>query len=185
MTQRDIFFSLGLVTLLGFGLIGVLVIHLATDYTFADLFRHGVRWYLQIPLGLLYGIVCGAFGWLVVRAHFMNNVRSYYQDVLRELDLTFEDILYISLCAGIGEELLFRGAVQHFLGIWPTSVLFVAIHGYLNPLNWRLSVYGIFMVVAIAGVGYLFNQAGMLTAMSAHFAIDVFLLWMLVRKSEK
>ena len=75
----------------------------------------------------------------------------------------------------MGEELLFRGAIQYWLGIWLTAILFVAIHGYLNPKNWKLSIYGVFMTFAIVGIGYFFEYFGIITAMSAHFMIDVYL----------
>lgn len=44
--------------------------------------------------------------------------------------------LALAVGAGIGEEILFRGALQPVLGIWFTSVLFAVVHvqyGLLNP----------------------------------------------------
>ena len=79
----------------------------------------------------------------------------------------------------MGEEILFRAGIQDYLililpeikawfegttvdpallntwkyehaSVWITSFLFIVIHGYLSPWNWRLSIYGTFMVIASA-----------------------------------
>ena len=65
--------------------------------------------------------------------------------------------------------------MQYYAGIWITSIVFIAIHGYLNPKNWRLSIYGLYMTAVIVGLSYLFEELGMIFAISAHFAIDLFL----------
>ncbi|MBK7566807.1 MAG: CPBP family intramembrane metalloprotease [Bacteroidetes bacterium] len=41
-------------------------------------------------------------------------------------------MLFLSFCAGVGEELLFRGAIQPWLGIWLTALLFI-FYTDLNP----------------------------------------------------
>lgn len=51
-------------------------------------------------------------------------------------DFGFWHWLLLALGAGIGEEILFRGALQPVLGIWFTSLLFAIVHvqyGLLNP----------------------------------------------------
>ena len=62
------------------------------------------------------------------------------------MKITRTDALFISFCAGFGEEILFRTGMQHYLGILITSIFFVAIHGYLNPFNWRYSLYGLIVL---------------------------------------
>jgi membrane protease YdiL (CAAX protease family) len=84
----------------------------------------------------------------------------------------------------VGEEILFRGAIQPFLGVAVTSVLFVAVHGYLNPKDWRLSVYGVFMTIGIAWLGYLAETQGLLSAIIGHTIIDVYLLIYLQRSAK-
>src|SRR5690606_14751744 len=84
-------------------------------------------------------------------------------------------MLVLSLCAGIGEELFFRAGIQPFLGIWWTAILFVFIHGYLDPRNWRISIYGLVMVGIIAWFGYRFETIGIVAAMIAHAAFDFIL----------
>ncbi len=85
-------------------------------------------------------------------------------------------MLYISVCAGVGEEILFRAAVQPLLGLVWTSLLFVALHGYLNPFDRRLFVYGLLMTAFILIVGIFFIQFGIWPCIAAHIAIDYVLL---------
>jgi membrane protease YdiL (CAAX protease family) len=61
--------------------------------------------------------------------------------------------LLIGLGAGIGEETLFRGAVQPRLGITLTSVLWAAVHVQYGP-----SVILIYIFVLSLALGYLRNR---------------------------
>ena len=146
------------------------------DIRFFSLFQRATPWYQEIGVGIAYGVVAATIGWYIVKRAFLSETRIFFAKVIQDLNLSIPDILFISFCAGTGEEILFRGAIQPYLGIWITAVLFVAIHGYLNPKNWRISIYGAFMCLVIAGIGYLCQEVGITTAIAAHFAIDVVLL---------
>jgi membrane protease YdiL (CAAX protease family) len=114
----------------------------------------------------------------------LREVNTSYARMLGRFQLSFSEVLLISLSAGVGEEILFRGAIQPFLGVAVTSVLFVAVHGYLNPKDWRLSVYGVFMTIGIAWLGYLAETQGLLSAIIGHTIIDVYLLIYLQRSAK-
>lgn len=86
-------------------------------------------------------------------------------------------IALLSLMVAICEELLFRGAIQHALGPYWTSILFAAIHvRYLK--HWLMTG----MVFAISyGLGLLYVHTGTLwSPIAAHFLID-FLMGCLIR----
>jgi uncharacterized protein len=183
--NKNLFVSLGLFTLFGFSAIAWLIIYFFIGVPFGTIFQHGVHWFYQVSAGLAYGSFAGWLGWLVVKSKLLYKTRKFYSSVIQELDLNIHEIIFISFCAGVGEEILFRAAVQYYLGVWLTAILFVAIHGYLSPVNWRISVYGAFMTVIIAGIGYMFNYLGLFSAISAHFAIDVVLLWYLTKNKEE
>lgn len=140
-----------------------------------ELLKSGIAWYYQLAIGLVYGFVAAFAGWQIIKTQLLSEVRGYYGDIIKSLNLNRAEIIFISFCAGVGEEILFRGAIQYWLGIWLTAILFVAIHGYLNPKNWKLSIYGAFMTFAIAGIGYFFEYFGIISAIAAHFMIDVYL----------
>jgi membrane protease YdiL (CAAX protease family) len=110
----------------------------------------------------------------------MRPIRKKYAPLIQNLKLSTTAIVLLSFCAGFGEELLFRGALQPLLGIWITAIIFVAIHGYLNPRDWRLSVYGTVMTLIIVVLGYMTEVWGIFTACAAHMAIDIVLFKYLV-----
>ncbi|MEX1030971.1 MAG: CPBP family intramembrane glutamic endopeptidase [Paenibacillaceae bacterium] len=78
-------------------------------------------------------------------------------------------LIIICLVVSIGEELLFRGAIQSLIGVYWTSVLFAAIHvRYLQ--HWLMTS----LVFAISyGLGWIYMQTGtLITPIMAHFIID-------------
>lgn len=83
----------------------------------------------------------------------------------------------VSVC----EELLFRGAVQHLIGAYWTSVLFAAIHvRYLQHWLMTLLVFGISYAL-----GWIYMQTGtLITPIIAHFTID-FVLGYYLRGGKK
>ena len=90
-------------------------------------------------------------------------------------------IIFISLCAGIGEEALFRGGLQTLLGVYLplplalalASALFALIH-FAQPLNSAL----IFVIGCLFGFVY-WQTESLLTVMVAHAVYDVYALWAL------
>ncbi|RRJ66364.1 CPBP family intramembrane metalloprotease [Paenibacillus oralis] len=78
-------------------------------------------------------------------------------------------IAVISAMVAICEELLFRGAIQHGIGVYWTSILFAAIHvRYLRhwiPTGW--------VFASSYGLGFIYLQTGTLWApIVCHFLID-------------
>jgi len=161
-TSRQEMLLLGWATLLGFPLLAWILNYFIKWFDPADLFVSRIGHYgLEVVIGAGYGLFAGLI--------------APYIDIIRSLQLRSSDILFISLCAGIGEEIFFRGFLQEGLGIWWTSIVFIAIHGYLRPNSWQISIYGISMVVLIAGVGYLRDYFGLVSAITAHTVIDIVL----------
>jgi uncharacterized protein len=174
---------LGTLTLLGFPLIGWLVLWVFDGPSMSEVLAIDLNFGKQILIGIASGVVFGWSAWLLIRSKMMVNVRTKYSVLIQQMKLTPFQMLYISLCAGIGEEIFFRGVIQPYLGIWITAIVFVGIHGYLNPFNWRLFVYGTYMTMAIAAIGYFAERFGLYSAMIAHAAIDMVLLYQM-SKSE-
>jgi len=129
-----------------------------------------------LPQGLLYG---GGLGLLITGVvwPFFRHVPAG-QAVLHRLNamldfqqLRVRDIMLIALSAGVGEEVLFRGVLQPHLGVWPTSILFGALH----PLSWWYMLYG-------TGAGLLLGYLaiiteGLLAPIVCHTVVDGLLLW--------
>lgn len=92
------------------------------------------------------------------------------------LDLRGLNPLWISIGAAVGEELLFRAALQPFLGVWVVSLLFLVTH---VPV-YRFRMLDRATLVQAAGIfacsvllGYVFQQVGLIAAMLVHLWIDV------------
>lgn len=90
-------------------------------------------------------------------------------------------IVFISICAGLGEEALFRGGLQTLLGdylpaplaIVLAAALFALIH-FAKPLNSAL----IFAIGCLFG-GVYWATGSLLTVIVAHTVYDVYALWAL------
>ena len=104
------------------------------------------------------------------------------ENIVRSMNLSILDCVLISICAGVGEELLFRSGVQFYLGPVLTSVIFVAIHGYLNPFNWKMSMYGLIVLPFILLLSYALEEFGIWFCIGAHFSYDLVLLLILSKK---
>ena len=95
--------------------------------------------------------------------------------------LTLGPIVFLSLCAGIGEEALFRGGLQTVLGdhlAYPAPILlaalaFALIH-FARPLNSAL----IFAIGCLFGVIY-WATGSLLTVMIGHAVYDIYAIWAL------
>lgn len=176
MARKSLIMQLALATLIGMPLVALVVDHFSETVDLRTaIVGDGVFW-RQIVYGGIAGLVIAFIAQLLISSPLLEKVNTTYANLLGRFNLTWSEIVFVSLCAGVGEEMLFRGAIQPFMGIPITSVLFVAIHGYLNPSNWRLSVYGIFMSVAIGVLGYFAVQYGLIAAIIGHTVIDIYLL---------
>lgn len=173
--QRKRILLLGWLTLVGFSLLGIGIHLFWLGKNLPTLFEFVWNPGIQLALGLISGLVFGFGAWLIIRQKFFKNQRTKYAHLFSGLNLKTLDIWFISFCAGAGEEIFFRGGIQPWLGVEITAIIFVAVHGYLNPTNWRLSLYGIYMTGAIIGIGYMAEYFGLLTAVVAHMMIDVVL----------
>ena len=137
---------------------------------------------IPIVYGLQLGIVYGFLAYLFMKAPFFEKVPVKINKLVRDIKLSVLDGLFLSLCAGIGEELLFRQGIQPFTGVILTSVLFVALHGYLNPFNLRFSVYGLIVLPFIILISYGLDSFGIWFCIAAHFSYDAVLFTFMLKE---
>lgn len=180
MTRRTLFI-LAAGSLVLFTLAGWFIMHFVGPVSLPQAFKYGDSLPLQVLLGLMVGILIGTLGWLLINRPYLSSTKEFFVEIIGQWKLNWAEILFVSCCAGIGEEILFRGAVQPLIGIGWTSLLFVVLHGYINPFNPSMTVYGIFMVLAVAGMGWVAFHRGLVSAIVAHTVIDVILLYLLSR----
>lgn len=92
------------------------------------------------------------------------------------LDLSGLNPVWISLAAAIGEELLFRAALQPLLGVWITSVIFLVTHTpvyQFRKLNRATLVQAAGVFGASVALGLIYQYVGLLAALMVHAALDV------------
>lgn len=172
MLTRKMFYFLGLITLLGFSALGLAVIGLFQPGSPWRIFTEGSPIGNQVLRGLLFGAIAVLNLLWLIHTPLLKSAREFFSNLIGDAGLRVPDMLFVSLAAGIGEEILFRAAIQPFLGIWPTALIFVVMHGYITPKNWRMSIYGVLLIVVSAGLGYLYEHVGLYASMTAHFIID-------------
>jgi len=160
-------------TLLGMSAIGILLINYLQHADAKQVLLGGKPYFEQLLTGLSFGTISAALAILLIRGKRFKPVRHRFETLMHELNPSFFNILFYSFCAGVGEEVLFRAGIQPLIGIWPASVLFVLLHGYINPSNISLSIYGLFLVIICSGFGYLFRFFGPTSNCVAHFVYDV------------
>jgi membrane protease YdiL (CAAX protease family) len=92
-------------------------------------------------------------------------------------------IAVLAVSSAIGEELLFRGALQPTLGLVLTSVIFAALHGGLNP---RFRLWALFALGAGLLLGGLTLWTGnLLAAILCHLTVNYFNLHTLIHGEEQ
>jgi uncharacterized protein len=130
-------------------------------------------YYLQSLAGLFFGSLASLLAVILINTRQFKGVRSFFEDLIGDINPSFANIVFYSFCAAVGEEILFRAGLQPMMGIWPASILFVVLHGYINPGNINLTIYGAFLIIICAGFGYLYKFFGLGSAVIAHFIYDV------------
>lgn len=172
---------LGLVTLLAFPIptfVGLYFLEGTLPLEILDLEHLDV---LRTGLGIQFGVVYAFIAMLFMQAPVFDKLPSRVETMVANMNLSVLDCLFLSFCAGFGEELLFRSGVQFYLGPIITTVIFVAIHGYLNPMNWRMSLYGLIVLPFILAISYALEEFGLWFCIGAHFSYDFVLFYFMTR----
>jgi len=174
--DKQVIMWMAMVTLIGFPMVGMALMIFFSEESISIMMRQRADIYTQAAWGIGVGTAMGVIAHMVSGSKLLEPSTRRYSRLLGALRLNTIDKVLISVCAGFGEELLFRGALQWFWGIWPTAVIFVLIHGYLDPRDWRISIYGLLMTIFIGILGYMMESLGIWSAILAHTMIDVVLL---------
>lgn len=177
-------FAASVVTLFVFPAVAFVVGHFSDSFDYFSIFPEFFSG-LSIGAGLLFGLVASGLGILLLKLDIFKNVKSFYSEIFADVEIKTPDIIFYSLCAGIGEEIFFRGMLQEFFGIWPVAIFFVLIHGYLNFKDWKKSIYGVFLILISAGFGYLYEYFDIYAAILAHTIYDIFMFKLLLKSREK
>lgn len=178
--KRKVYF-LGLVTLLLFPIPTFVYRVFWLHESFSSILELNSIFNAHTLNGLAFGLFYAFVSLYFLNKPLFQEELTKQQTLLHDLNLTRFDAFFLSICAGLGEELLFRAGLQLSLGpIW-TSIIFIAIHGYYNPKKWRLSLYGLLLTPFILLLSYGYIYYGLWFSVAAHFAYD----WVLFNDSRE
>jgi membrane protease YdiL (CAAX protease family) len=173
-------FFLGLMTLIVFPLLSWVLMYFIPDsfnVSYKTMFKISEQDYALIPLFLSLGIVFGLFViWLAELDYFEKSMRKY-KKIFGNYKLTLFYVFFLSICAGVGEEIFFRGVIQPLIGIWLTALFFVAIHGYFSIKDKRINSFALLLTCFIVLIGWAAKEYSIWIAISAHFSYDLVLLF--------
>lgn len=165
-----------LLTCLVMVLAALLLIHFVQHAPLPEVLLAGLPWLQQAMLGLGLGILVGSGSlFSALRKPDAESVRRT-ADTYGQLDLHGLNPVWIALAAGVGEELLFRAALQPLLGIWLSSLLFLALHAKAYDFR-RLDHTALLQAASVLGAslgfGAVYHYIGLLAAIAAHTLVDV------------
>ena len=140
----------------------------------------------SLLLGAFFGV--GLFVFLTILMFLVRPFSSQIDAITIELNTLFSDfnwlmIVFISLVAGIGEELIFRGLIQRYLAdiLNPFFALLLAsmLFGLCHYLN-RLYVFIAFAMGLV--IGGIYHVSGdLLLVMVLHAVYDFFAFTMIIK----
>jgi membrane protease YdiL (CAAX protease family) len=182
MNIRHKILFFGWITLLVFPIPAFAFRYYFEQLSFLDFIQYKCFSTLPIGLGLEFGFVYAFLCYILLQSSLFDKIPLKIDSIIERMNLKVRDGIFLSLCAGVGEELLFRSGIQTYLGWQITSVLFVAMHGYLNPWNWRFSLYGLLVLPFIFLLSIGFYRFGLWFAVAAHFSYDAVLFTIMIKE---
>lgn len=163
-----------------------LIIRFWHDGGVGEVFASTFPLWQQLGIGVAAGCVATAIIYVVINLPPISKILSDFTifKALSKANFSFFDNMQISLFAGGGEELLFRGAIQPLLGNTVTSMIFIAIHGYFKFKSPGHILFGVIMFGLSFMLGLLFEHVGLIAAMSGHAVYDLIMLQVIQRKDK-
>lgn len=183
MSKKSIYL-LGTITLLLFPIPTFVGLYWFEDIFPLEIFQLENLSVFKLVIGIQLGIVYAFLALLLMQAPIFQEMPSRVEHLVKSMNLNLLDCFFLSLCAGVGEELLFRSGVQFYLGPIITSVIFVAIHGYLNPFKWKMSLYGLIVLPFILLISYGYEEFGLWFSIGAHFSYDLVLFVVMTQSDD-
>ncbi len=165
-----------------------IAILLVRQVPLAGLLQAGLPWWQQGLAGIALGLAAGGMSALTTLRKPDSEAVQRTAASYARLDLSGWNPFWISLAAGISEELLFRAALQPLMGIWGASLLFLLVH--LGAYDFRRfdraalwQAGGVFGMSVLFGLG--FDYVGLPAVMIAHTIVDIIGLYLVRHLAER
>lgn len=128
-------------------------------------------------IGIEFGIVFGFLMIVLANISSKSTTISTQITLIKSLHLSVFELLFVSLCAGFGEEILFRLFLQAWVSPLLAAIFFVAIHGYIQPKDWTTTKYGLMVLLFIIVISYALQPLGIWFCIAAHVSYDFTLFY--------
>lgn len=174
-TRAPIRLTAQVLTCVVFSLIALLIIFVAEQRPLS-VFRGPMGLGSQLLYGLGLSALAAAGSYISFRVTAQSEATRNTIIAYGRLDLSGLNPVWISLAAAIGEELLFRAAMQPLLGVWITSLVFLLTHTpvyQFRKLNGATLLQAAGVFGASVALGFIYQYVGLLAAMMVHTALDV------------
>jgi len=135
-----------------------------------------------IGFGVLIAVPCVLF---IYNNKIFSDVMDIFDELIGTFGLKIPDFIIVSAVAGICEEILFRATLQPMFGVWLTSFIFILLHGYFNPKNWKIFLFGSLMFLISVLIGLVYIWLGLYAAIVFHFTYDFLALFLVSFTSPK
>ncbi len=150
------------------GTVGAVWMHVAAGPEVWSTRLLGPRPELSAALGIAGGLLLVAVTRALENWQPIARLQKGFAEVLR--GVTPGGALLLALVSAVGEEILFRGALQPWVGPWIASAIFGAAH---LPLDRNFVAWPVFAFVAGLGLAYCAESSGSLLApILAHFLVN-------------
>jgi membrane protease YdiL (CAAX protease family) len=164
---------MGLLTLLvPLVIVAILYYFNATTFMIPIIIGKANVW-IQVGAGVAGGFLLSGITWLMGQWKYLDDVNFDFTLRLGIFNFSLQEILFLSFCAGVGEEIVFRGMIQPWLGILTTSFMFIALHGYMSYSSWPKVIFGLILFAVGTILGVLGEYLGLLAAIVAHIIYDI------------
>lgn len=171
--SRELFMRMGLLTLVvPLVIVAILYYFNATAFMIPVVIGKLNIW-IQLGAGVAGGFLLSGITWLMGKWKYLDDVNFDFTLRLGIFNFSLQEILFLSFCAGVGEEIVFRGMIQPWLGILTTSFMFIALHGYMSYSSWPKVIFGLILFAVGTILGILGEYLGLLAAIVAHIIYDV------------
>lgn len=171
--SRELFMRMGLLTLVvPLVIVAILYYFNATAFMIPVVIGKVNVW-MQVGAGVAGGFLLSGITWLMGKWKYLDDVNFDFTLRLGIFNFSLQEILFLSFCAGVGEEIVFRGMIQPWLGILTTSFMFIALHGYMSYSSWPKVIFGLILFAVGTILGILGEYLGLLAAIVAHIIYDV------------
>jgi uncharacterized protein len=130
----------------------------------------------QLLVGHVLALVAALASYALFRLTAQSTSTARTVETYARLDLRGLNPLWISIGAAVGEEMLFRAALQPFLGVWIVSLLFLVTHVPVyrfRKLDRATLVQAAGIFACSVALGFVFEKVGLVAAILVHMWIDI------------